>query len=195
MLLTFTLTLGLAVLLAILSLAVYDLRVFQPHRAEIAAIVSLAQPSEKQPPPALIDLLETEYRGDFSAIVSRTLLFDLRTPESTYRNLDSAISSLLWRQLVRIHLSHDEQRTILCSRIFLGRRAYGFSAGAREWFGKPLDALDESELASLVVVQRWPSYFARPENAARRQRARDDLLKRKRAALTPGESGPPLTSP
>lgn len=195
MLLSLALMSGVLVLVAVLSFAIYDLRVFQPRQGEIDAIVSLAQPAEKKPPAPLIALLETEYRGDFSAIVTRILLFDLRAPESTYRNFDWAVSNTIWRQLVRLHLSHEAQRTILCSRIFLGRRAYGFAAGAREWFGKPLDALDEAEFASLVVVQRRPSFFARPENAARRARARDDLLKRKRAALIQDESGPPLTSP
>ena len=83
--------------------------------------------------------------------------------------------------MVRIHLSSEQQLAILCSRTFLGKRAYGFQAGALSEFGRGLDALSERELAKLAVIARWPGRWRSPERAAALEVAVDSLIRRSRA--------------
>jgi penicillin-binding protein 1A len=70
-------------------------------------------------------------------------------------------------------LSKDRILEIYLNEIFLGQRAYGFSAAAQTYFGKPMDQLTLAETAMLAGLPQNP-YYANPvtnlERAVKRQR-------------------------
>lgn len=70
-------------------------------------------------------------------------------------------------------LSKDRILEIYLNEIFLGQRAYGFSAAAQTYFGKPMEQLSIAETAMLAGLPQNP-YYANPianmERATARQR-------------------------
>ena len=78
-------------------------------------------------------------------------------------------------------ISKDRILEIYLNEIFLGQRAYGFSAASHIYFGKPLDKLSLAETAMLAGLPQNP-YYANPvanfERATQRQRV---VLERMRA--------------
>lgn len=70
-------------------------------------------------------------------------------------------------------LSKDRILEIYLNEIFLGQRAYGFSAAARTYFGKRMEQLSIAETALLAGLPQNP-YYANPvanfERAVKRQR-------------------------
>jgi hypothetical protein len=173
----------------LLALAIYDFKAFQPHRARIDALISSAHPAERQPPAALKELLLVEFESDTSWSATRILLSKLDLPAARSSGCWH-FKSFLWWRLVRLHLSEDDQITLIVSQSYLGRRSIGFAAGARVWFDRPLEALDEAELATLVVLMRWPSRFSESSNAGLLNAARDRWLERKRAAFAARQASP-----
>ncbi len=175
------------VIVPLLAFLYYDVTEFQSRRDDIAQLIAAAHPAERAPPGVLRRLLLTEHHGDLSLQTSRLLLFKLDVPSAWRRGLSRQRNGALWWLLVRLHLSRDEQLTIVCSTSFLGRRAYGFEAGAQAYFQRPLTWLTDSELATLVILPRSPSHWNRPERAEDLIVARDGLLARTYAA----ERAPP----
>jgi hypothetical protein len=167
------------VLASLLAFLYYDMTRFQPRRNDIARLIAEAQPVERHPPRKLVELLEVESGGDPSWRVTQILLFDLKVPWVTHGSLGWNATGFLWLQLVRLHLSHEERLTILCSRTFLGRRAYGYETAAQRYFQRPLERLTARELALLVVFSlrpnRWDSAVEHRVSAIE---ARDSLLAR-----------------
>lgn len=166
---------------AVLAFQFYDVGEFQPRRVEIAQLIASAHPGERSPSPMLRQLLLTDTRGDLALQVSRILLFKLEVVTPKSASLHWHRTQLLWWLLVKLHLSEDEQLAIVCGTTFLGRRAYGFEAGAHAYFQRPLRALDEAELATLVVLWRRPSRWQNPKYHYELFKARDGLLEQTRA--------------
>lgn len=70
-------------------------------------------------------------------------------------------------------LSKDRILEIYLNEIFLGQRAYGFSAAAQTYFGKTMDQLSIAETAMLAGLPQNPYYanpVANPDRAVQRQR-------------------------
>ncbi|MBL8489222.1 MAG: transglycosylase domain-containing protein, partial [Rhodocyclaceae bacterium] len=70
------------------------------------------------------------------------------------------------------NLSKDEILQIYINQIFLGQRAYGFSAAAQNYFGKSLKDITVAEAAMLAGLPKAPSSFnpvANPKRARLRQ--------------------------
>jgi penicillin-binding protein 1A len=63
---------------------------------------------------------------------------------------------LLTYKLERL-LSKDQILEIYMNQIFLGNRAYGFTAAAETYFGKPLQELTVAEAAMLAGIPKFPS--------------------------------------
>ena len=139
------------VIVPLLAFLYYDVTEFQSRRDDIAQLIAAAHPAERAPPALLRRLLLTEHHGDLSSKAARLLLFKLDVPGAWRRGLSRQGNSALWWLLVRLHLSKDEQLAIVCSSTFLGRRAYGFEAGAQAYFQRPLIRLTDRELATLVI--------------------------------------------
>jgi hypothetical protein len=178
------------VLVPLAAFAWYDLTRYQPHSGEIEQIVASAHPSERSPPAMLRTLHLTDWQGDLSWSTSRLLIFKLETLAARHRNLAWQRTWFLWRHLVKLHLSEDEQLAIICSTTFLGRGAYGFEAGARTFFQRPLNQLTDAELATLVVRASAPSHWLRPDSAEDLAKAASGLLARVREKENPAENLP-----
>ena len=148
---------AIIVLVPLLGFLYYDLTEFQPRKDDIAELIARAPPGERTPSAMLRHLLITEDRGDISLTTSRLLTYRLDVYPEGQRTLERKRTDYLWWRLVRLHLSEEEQLAIICSSIFLGRRAYGFEAAANAYFRRSLDELSEAELATLVVLARRPS--------------------------------------
>lgn len=186
-------SLAIALLVPLLGFLYYDLTRFQPHADEIAQLIDGAHPNERSPPPMLRKLLQ-EPRGDLSLEASRSLIYKLE-PGSTRGNLKWKSTSLLWWLLVKIHLSEEEQLTIVCSTAFLGKRAYGFEAGANTYFYRPLNRLTDIELATLAMRARRPLWWQQADKQDVLAKAAQTLLERVRSKKVewkrrPGESPP-----
>jgi len=175
----FAWALAIVVLVPLAAFVFYDLTRFQPHASEIARIVAAAHPNESSPPEMLRKLLR-EPRGDVSLNASRLLILKLKPRASRRGNLAWQSTSLLWWLLVKLHLSEDEQLAIICSTSLLGRRTYGFEAGANTFFDRPLNRLTDSELATLAVRAHSPTRWQRPDRQDDLAKAADNLLARAR---------------
>ena len=93
-------------------------------------------------------------------------------------------SSAVRRKARRHFLSaccEDEQLRIVLSRQLMGGRVPGYADGALDVFGRPLDELDDLELAQLVVITHWPSRLRKPEYADDRESAARSPLTRSRS--------------
>ena len=170
------------VLALLLAFLYYDVTEFQSRRENIVQLIADAHPAERSPPEMLGRLLLTEHHGDLSLQAARLLLSRLDVPSAWHHGLSWHRNSTLWWLLVRLHLSKAEQLTILCSTSFLGRRAYGYEAGAQTYFQRPLTGLTDQELATLVILPRSPSRWSRPDHSEDLLAARDGLLTRTYAA-------------
>ncbi|THF62964.1 penicillin-binding protein 1A [Pseudothauera nasutitermitis] len=91
------------------------------------------------------------------------------TREKTYnRKLYEILLSLKIEQ----NLSKDQILELYVNQIYLGQRAYGFSAAARTYFGKPLEQINLAEAAMLAGLPKAPSAFnpvVNPRRATVRQ--------------------------
>ncbi|HEX8988475.1 MAG TPA: penicillin-binding protein 1A [Rhodocyclaceae bacterium] len=70
------------------------------------------------------------------------------------------------------NLAKDDILQIYLNQIYLGQRAYGFSAAAQIYFGKRLKDIDVAEAAMLAGLPKGPSTFnpvANPKRARQRQ--------------------------
>lgn len=166
----------------LLAFLYYDVTEFQTRRDDIGQLIAAAQPAQRTPPEMLRKLLLTEHHGDLSLEAARLLLFKLDVPNAWLHGMSWQLNSSLWWLLVRMHLSADEQLTIICSSTFMGRRAYGFEAGAQTYFERQLTRLTDKELATLVIYPRSPGRWNRPGRGEDLIVARDGLLARANAA-------------
>ena len=99
--------------------------------------------------------------------VART--FFLSTRRTAERKIKEALLSF---QLER-ELNKDQILELYLNQIYLGQRAYGFSAAAQAYFGKTLDELSLAETALLAGLPQNPIHanpVASAERAIKRQR-------------------------
>jgi len=169
------------VLALLLVFLYYDVTEFQSRRDDIAKLIADAHRSERLPPGALRKFMLIDGGRGLSIDTARILVFELDEP-ATRRGMGAwHATSFRWWLYVRLHLSTEEQLAITCSKTFLGRRAYGFEAGAQRYFQRPLTRLTEKELALLVILGFRP-HWDRPERRASLLAARDALLARATAS-------------
>ena len=95
--------------------------------------------------------------------------------EKTYnRKLYEILLSIKIEQ----NLTKDQILEIYINQIFLGHRAYGFSAAARAYFGKQLNELTLAEAAMLAGLPKAPSAY-NPVNNLRRATIRQQYVLRR----------------
>ena len=90
--------------------------------------------------------------------------------EKTYNR---KLYEILLALKIERNLSKDKILELYINQIFLGQRAYGFSAAARAYFGKPLESITLAEAAMLAGLPKAPSAFnpiVNPARATVRQR-------------------------
>ncbi|WP_288023246.1 penicillin-binding protein 1A, partial [Thauera sp.] len=119
---------------------------------------------------AAIANLSTGGRGQGASTITMQVArnFFLSREKTYNRKLYEILLSLKIEQ----NLSKDQILELYINQIFLGQRAYGFSAAARAYYGKTLDQLNLPEAAMLAGLPKAPSAFnpiVNPARAAVRQ--------------------------
>ncbi|MBI4986307.1 MAG: penicillin-binding protein 1A, partial [Rhodocyclales bacterium] len=91
---------------------------------------------------------------------------------STEKTLTRKIYEVLLSFKIEHNLSKDEILQVYINQIYLGQRAYGFSAAAQIYYGKPLKDISVAEAAMLAGLPKAPSAYnpvANPKRARLRQ--------------------------
>jgi penicillin-binding protein 1A len=78
------------------------------------------------------------------------------------------------------NLSKDEILGLYINQIYLGRRAYGFSAAAKTYYGKPLAELSVGQAAMLAGLPKAPSAYNPVVNPDRARLRQQYVLRRMR---------------
>ncbi len=99
------------------------------------------------------------------------------SPEKTYTR---KIKEILLAQRIEKTLSKKQILTLYLNRVFLGHHAYGVAAAAHVYYGKSVDALNLSEMATLAGLPKAPSTDNPATNPARAKIRRDYVLGRLR---------------
>lgn len=99
------------------------------------------------------------------------------SPEKTYAR---KIKEILLAQRIEKTLDKQQILTLYLNRVFLGHRAYGVAAAAHVYYGKTVDALTLSEMATLAGLPKAPSTDNPATNPARAKIRRDYVLGRMR---------------
>ncbi|MDA8258744.1 MAG: penicillin-binding protein 1A [Betaproteobacteria bacterium] len=92
---------------------------------------------------------------------------------SSEKTLTRKLYEMLLAFKIENNLGKDQIFEIYLNQIYLGQRAYGFSAAAHIYFGKPLKDLSIAEAAMLAGLPKAPSAYnpvANPKRAQLRQR-------------------------
>ena len=71
------------------------------------------------------------------------------------------LKSFLWLQLVRIHLTEQEQLTLYLAQVQTGKDSKGFSYASYALFNKPLSELNVEEAATIAALPYAPNIFAK----------------------------------
>ena len=77
-------------------------------------------------------------------------------------------------------LSKDQILELYFNQIYLGQRAYGFSAAAQTYYGKPLEELSVGEMAMLAGLPKAPSAYNPIVNLGRARLRQQYVLQRMR---------------
>ncbi|MDR1462031.1 MAG: penicillin-binding protein 1A [Azoarcus sp.] len=120
---------------------------------------------------AFINNLRSGSRGQGASTITMQVArnFFLTRERSYSRKLYEILLSLK----IENNLSKDQIFELYVNQIFLGQRAYGFSAAAQIYFGKPLADLTLAESALLAGLPQAPTRInpiANPSRAQQRQR-------------------------
>ena len=85
----------------------------------------------------------------------------MQVARNVYLSSEKTYTRKIYEILLTFKLEHllskDQILEIYMNQIFLGNRAYGFSAAAETYFGKPLKDLTVAEAAMLAGVPKFPS--------------------------------------
>lgn len=166
--------LAVLMLLPVVAFIVYDALVFWPHRDDMQAMLEKADPQDRIPPPMIRRYIFAQFQeGASPAAVVAWQLHRRYLPRRG--TLNSLVRSMLWEQLVRLHLSQEEILG-LYSTLIRNRQGQGLNAMSRHLFAKPLNELSDQEAATVIAYLWAPSIFER--NPERLKVRRDKLLSR-----------------
>ncbi len=99
---------------------------------------------------------------------------------SKEKTLNRKFREMLLAFKIEHSLSKDEILELYVNQIYLGQRAYGFSAAAQIYFGKPLDQVTIAEAAMLAGLPKAPSSFNPVVNPKRAKTRQQYVLRRMR---------------
>lgn len=87
----------------------------------------------------------------------------MQTARNVFLTLDKSIRRKLQETFVTYEMEHEftkeEILGLYLNVIFLGQRAYGVTAAAETYFGKPLDELTVAEAATIAGLPKAPSQY------------------------------------
>lgn len=104
-----------------------------------------------------------------STITQQVIKSMLLTPERSY---ERKLKEVILAYRLEKYLTKDEILTIYLNQIFLGAKAYGVEAAAREYFGVAASQLSTAQAALLAGLPKAPSRYSpygNPERARERQ--------------------------
>jgi len=100
----------------------------------------------------------------------------MQVARNVYLSSEKTFTRKIYEILLTFKLEHllskDQILEIYMNQIYLGNRAYGFSAAAEAYFGKPLKAVSVAEAAMLAGLPKAPSAYnpiSNPKRARSRQ--------------------------
>jgi penicillin-binding protein 1A len=125
---------------------------------------------------AILTNLRSGKRGQGASTITMQVArnFFLTRERSYNRKLYEVLLSLK----IERHLSKDQIFELYVNQIFLGQRAYGFSAAAQIYFGKQLDELTLSEAAILAGLPQAPTRANPITSLTRAQQRQHYVLRR-----------------
>ncbi|MFP3270302.1 MAG: penicillin-binding protein 1A [Paraburkholderia sp.] len=97
---------------------------------------------------------------------------------SSEKNYTRKIYEMLLAYKIESALSKDQILELYMNQIYLGERAYGFSAAARVYFGKDLKDLSLAECAMLAGLPKAPSAYNPVVNPKRAKIRQEYIIKR-----------------
>ena len=99
----------------------------------------------------------------------------MQVARNVYLSSEKTFTLKIYEVLLTFKLEHlltkDQILEIYMNQIFLGNRAYGFSAASEAYFGKPLKSITVAEAAMLAGLPKAPSAY-NPISNPKRARAR-----------------------
>ena len=105
---------------------------------------------------AFVNLREGAVRQGASTLTQQLAKNLFLTPARTFERKIREVMLALWLEAT---YSKDELLTIYLNRVYFGAGAYGVSAAARTYFGKPASALTLQESAMLAGLVKAPSRY------------------------------------
>jgi len=121
-------------------------------------------------------LVTTGQKRQGGSTITMQLARDLfLSPEKTYTR---KIKEILLAQRIEKTLNKNQILTLYLNRVFLGNRAYGVGAAAQVYYGKSVDKLTLSEMATLAGLPKAPSRDNPIANPAYAKQRRDYVLGR-----------------
>lgn len=118
---------------------------------------------------AIKNALAGGIRQGASTITQQVIKSLLLSPERSY---ERKIKEIILAYRLENYLTKDEILTIYLNQIYLGAKAYGVEAAAREYFGVPASQLTIAQSALLAGLPQAPSRYSpygHPERARNRQ--------------------------
>lgn len=97
---------------------------------------------------------------------------------SSEKTLTRKLYEMLLAFKIENNLGKDQILEIYINQIYLGQRAYGFSAAAQIYFGKPLKEVGVAEAAMLAGLPKAPSAYNPVANPKRAQLRQQYVLRR-----------------
>ncbi|NTV09741.1 MAG: PBP1A family penicillin-binding protein, partial [Zoogloea sp.] len=94
------------------------------------------------------------------------------------KTISRKLYEILLAYKIENNLNKDQILELYVNQIFLGRRAYGFAAASRIYFGKPLAELSIAEAAMLAGLPKAPSAYNPVVNPKRAQLRQQYVLRR-----------------
>ena len=99
----------------------------------------------------------------------------MQVARNVYLSSEKTYTRKIYEVLLTFKLEHmltkDQILEVYMNQIFLGNRAYGFSAASEAYFGKPLQDISIAEAAMLAGLPKAPSAY-NPINNPKRARSR-----------------------
>ena len=140
-------------------LAAEDARFFEHSGVDVRGILRAA----------VVNLVSGGHEQGASTITQQLARNFYLSSEKTYTR---KIYEILLALKIEESLTKDQILEIYLNQIFLGKRAHGFAAAARIYFGKSLNALSIAEAAMLAGLPKAPSLYnplVNPKRATERQ--------------------------
>jgi penicillin-binding protein 1A len=94
------------------------------------------------------------------------------------KTLQRKVTEILLSYKLEQHYSKDKLLELYMNQIYLGERAYGFSAAANVYFDKTMDQLTVAEAAMLAGLPKAPSAYNPVANLPRAQLRQHHILQR-----------------